>query len=186
MILPLDEIAVEALHQWHEVELCVEIEGSDKLKSRLLPKPHDLRDAMQEAALSTNNNESSRYHLEASTILNSLAFNHEIEVPPFPNSRFLAIDVACRHRMVALEFNGPYHYNDDGKPNGRTMMKKRLLHKLGWRLYVVPWWEWDCLKDGEEKVEYLRGVVKTIEVIERRDRAGKQRRQSPPSRPRLV
>jgi hypothetical protein len=47
---------------------------------------------------------------------------HEEEVSPFgegSDAKFLAIDMACRERMVAIEFDGPSHYNSDGKSNSK-------------------------------------------------------------------
>jgi hypothetical protein len=57
--------------------------------------------------------------------------------------------------MIAIEFNGPSHYNDDGGVNGKTMMKKRLLEKLGWTLHTIPLFEWSSMKREEDKGNYL-------------------------------
>jgi very-short-patch-repair endonuclease len=75
------------------------------------------------------------------------------------NARFMAIDIACRDRMIAVEFNGPSHYNTDGRSNGKTTMKKRLLEKLGWRVIVIGYAEWEKLRGRDEKTGYLKGML---------------------------
>jgi hypothetical protein len=159
MALDLSKFTAKNLTQLHEVERCVQIEGSDELQQSLLPMPQELRDAVDKAVAS-NELVSSRHHLEASKALTTIGFAHENEVSPFEDGSegdggFMAIDMACRDRMLAIEFNGPSHYNSDGGLNGKTMMKKRLLEKLGWKLHMIPWWEWRDLKGEGQKAEYL-------------------------------
>jgi hypothetical protein len=162
MAIPLNSLSVAELHQLHEVDLCVQIEGGEKLKSSLLSMPRELREAIDKA-VAESVNKSSRRQEEVSSALTSIGFNHEVEVSPFSNAGgnapFMAIDMACRDRMIAVEFNGPSHYNSDGQPNGKTMMKKRLLKKLGWQLHTIPWQAWVGLKGKTEKVNYLKGGI---------------------------
>ena len=72
--------------------------------------------------------------------------------------------MACRSNMVAIEFNGPSHYlNGTGdrkgegrRLNGQSLMKMRLMRKLGWKVVVVPWFEYKGLRGKGEKVEYIK------------------------------
>jgi len=44
---------------------------------------------------------------------------------------------------IAIEVDGPYHYLSNSEmPNGSTLLKRRLLDKLGYRVVSVPHWEW--------------------------------------------
>ena len=60
-------------------------------------------------------------------------------------------------KQVALEFDGPSHFLTGlHSATGATLLKHRQLHALGWRLVVVPYWEWDEVKDSKAKRhEYL-------------------------------
>ena len=101
------------------------------MKTSLLSIQLELREAVDKAVASINTT-SSRSQSEVSSMLTESGFQHEEEVSPFDeggDARFMAIDMACRDRMVAIEFNGPFHYNIDGRSNGKTMMKERLLEK---------------------------------------------------------
>jgi hypothetical protein len=67
---------------------------------------------------------------------------------------------------VAVEVSGPSHFveGDEGRPttNGATLLKRRQLSALGWRVVVVPYWEWDALKDNADKRrEYLSRVLQS-------------------------
>jgi hypothetical protein len=126
--------------------------------------PLELRAAVKDA-LGRDKNRSSRSQSEVSSILTEIGFHHENEVFPLGeggDAKFMAIDMACRDQMVAIEFNGPTHYNSDGRANGKTMMKERLLKKLGWTLLTIPFWEWSKLKDKKEKMDYLKKMLGEI------------------------
>jgi hypothetical protein len=168
MQIPPHTLSVQALTQLHEIELCVQIEGSEELRSSLDEMPREMRAAVDEA-VGEIANLSSRRQSEVSALLTEMGFAHENEVSPFPSDNgnnydqqqtFMAIDIACRNKMIAIEFNGPSHYNtDNGQPNGKTAMKKRLLEKMGWRHHGIHWGEFKDLKTKNEKVEYLRGML---------------------------
>jgi hypothetical protein len=161
MVIPPETLTVEDFRQLHEVELCVQIEGCEDLKSSLLSMPPDLEEAVDKAVAESKQRSSQR-QAEVSSVLFNIGFDHEVEVSPFEeggNAPYMAIDMACRVRMLAIEFNGPSHYNSDGQPNGKTMMKKRLLEKLGWELVEIHFGEWDDLEGKEEKMAYLKGMI---------------------------
>ena len=52
----------------------------------------------------------------------------------------LVIDWRCER--LAIEVDGPSHFARR-KPTGATLLKRRQLKHLGWRLVSVPYWEWD-------------------------------------------
>ena len=59
-----------------------------------------------------------------------------------------SLDLALPSSRVAVEVDGPSHFLlPDGrgvrKPNGPTLLKRRLLRAAGWRVISVPFYEWD-------------------------------------------
>jgi hypothetical protein len=105
---------------------------------------------------------------EVSSILRGLGFDHHEEVSPWKDgglsapSGMLAIDMACRKKMVAIEFDGPSHFLREvgsGKvlelENGATKAKRRFLERLGWKVVNIPYFDWDKAKGKEEKKELL-------------------------------
>jgi very-short-patch-repair endonuclease len=49
------------------------------------------------------------------------------------------IDIAIPEHQIAIEVDGPHHYaaNMPERSLGPTLLKHRLLRKLGWRLITV-------------------------------------------------
>jgi hypothetical protein len=87
-----------------------------------------------------------------------------LQISPLEDSvdkrSFLAVDMASRERMLAIEFHGPFHYNKGGRiPNARTLMKKRLLKKRGWKVLAIPWWEWQVLGTKDDRILYLKKLL---------------------------
>jgi len=126
---------------------------------------------------------SSRSENEYSKLLQEIGFNHEREVSPFDDSSYgnmLLIDYACRDRMVAIEFDGPFHFltnlkegalpNHD-KKNGATKAKRRLLKRLGWKFISISYMEDVCVnKKGQNKArelkkEYLKQKLRKVSVV---------------------
>jgi hypothetical protein len=163
MAIPLNSLSSAALLQLHEIYLCIQIEGGEELKSSLLSMPLDLREAIDKADAESLNGFSPSQSAVVSTILTRIGFNHEVEVSPFSNNgcnaQFMDIDIFLRDRMIVIQFNGPFHYNSDGLPNGKTMLKKRLLEKRGWQLHTINWRKWADLKSEAGRVDFLKRIV---------------------------
>ncbi|EOD25641.1 hypothetical protein EMIHUDRAFT_237418 [Emiliania huxleyi CCMP1516] len=75
-----------------------------------------------------------------------------------------SIDLALPSSRVAVEVDGPSHFLlPDGrgvrKPNGSTLLKRRLLAAAGWRVISVPFYEWDGFATAKERQTYLQGAV---------------------------
>jgi hypothetical protein len=107
------------------------------------PVPPALRQRMVEAAGEIAQSNSSRFEGEYSKLLNDLGFEHEREVSPFADDEkagdVLAIDMACSARKIAIECDGPSHYLSSGRENGKTVAKRRLLERLGWKVVNIPY-----------------------------------------------
>eukprot|EP00284_Hemiselmis_tepida_P002045 CAMPEP_0174951136 /NCGR_PEP_ID=MMETSP1355-20121228/94694_1 /TAXON_ID=464990 /ORGANISM="Hemiselmis tepida, Strain CCMP443" /LENGTH=415 /DNA_ID=CAMNT_0016198783 /DNA_START=36 /DNA_END=1283 /DNA_ORIENTATION=- len=60
---------------------------------------------------------------------------------------------------IAIEVDGPAHFlSNTRQANGSTLLKRRLLKKLGYRVVSVPYWEWG-IKDDNEHDAYLRRLL---------------------------
>jgi len=86
---------------------------------------------------------------EFSSLLSKIGFEHERQVTPFGDTKgsFLAIDFACKERKIAIEYDGDHHFLKNlsmgqvtvGRETGRTVAKRRLLQKLGWKVVNIPY-----------------------------------------------
>jgi len=79
---------------------------------------------------------------------------------------FISIDVLVRRRSAAgstewaVEVEGPTHFLGDGRtPSGSTLLKRKQLGQLGYRVVPVPFWEWQALIGEEAKRQYLQGKL---------------------------
>jgi len=75
-----------------------------------------------------------------------------------------SLDLALPSSRVAIEVDGPSHFLlTDGrgvrKPNGPTLLKRRLLAAAGWRVISVPFYEWDGFARASERQTYLERAV---------------------------
>jgi hypothetical protein len=70
-------LSAEGLRQLHEIELCVQIEGSEELKSSMLPMPMELRAAVDEA-VANSAQVTSRAQSEVSGVLTDIGFKHDV------------------------------------------------------------------------------------------------------------
>ena len=60
---------------------------------------------------------------------------------------------------VALEVDGPSHFLQDGRQNGPTLLRNRMLAAHGWRVVVVDYRLWDKLQTPEQRQQYLRSLL---------------------------
>ena len=76
-----------------------------------------------------------------------------------------SLDLALPSSRVAVEVDGPSHFLlPDGrgvrKPNGPTLLKRRLLTAAGWRVISVPFYEWDGFaRARNERQTYLQKLL---------------------------
>ena len=59
---------------------------------------------------------------------------------------------------VGVEVDGPSHFLAGcgcRSPTGATVLKHRQLRAQGWRIVVVPYFEWDELTSIADQCEYL-------------------------------
>ena len=71
-----------------------------------------------------------------------------------------SIDIAIEGAVpVALEVDGPWHFLQDGRPDGSTALRDRMLAAHGWRVVVVDYRLWIEQKTPEQREAYLRGLL---------------------------
>ncbi|EOD08235.1 hypothetical protein EMIHUDRAFT_359048 [Emiliania huxleyi CCMP1516] len=75
-----------------------------------------------------------------------------------------SLDLALPSSRIAIEVDGPFHFllpdcRGVRKPNGPTLLKRRLLAAAGWRVISVPFFEWDGLHSASERQAYLERMV---------------------------
>ena len=58
---------------------------------------------------------------------------------------------------LGVEVDGLSHFVGR-KPNSATLLKRRQLRHLGWRLVSVPYWEWDA---AQNRSDYLSSALDT-------------------------
>ena len=72
-----------------------------------------------------------------------------------------SIDVAIDGAApVALEVDGPTHFLQDGRQDGSTRLRNRMLTAHGWRVVVVDYRVWQHqLQTEAQREEYLRSLL---------------------------
>ena len=75
-----------------------------------------------------------------------------------------SLDLALPSSRVAVEVDGPSHFLlPDGRgvrrPNGPTLLKRRLLTAAGWRVISVPFYKWDGFATANGQQTYLERAV---------------------------
>ena len=60
---------------------------------------------------------------------------------------------------MVVEVDGPTHFvqgHDEYLPSGSTVLKRRQLEAMGYRVVSVPFWEWARLQRSDEQMAYLQ------------------------------
>ena len=70
----------------------------------------------------------------------------------------IAIDGAAP--AIALEVDGPTHFLQDGRRDGSTLLRNRMLAAHGWRVASVDYRIWQQqLQTEAQREEYLRRLL---------------------------
>ncbi|KAJ1627841.1 hypothetical protein T492DRAFT_842074 [Pavlovales sp. CCMP2436] len=107
---------------------------------------------------------SSKLHLDVSGVLQRMGVNHtnELSVPVLGYHVDIAIlpgpGITHNARKIALEVDGPTHYDSERRLVPKSEMKRRHLALAGWRVLAVPWWEWRELQ-GHARKAYLAALL---------------------------
>ncbi|EOD36009.1 hypothetical protein EMIHUDRAFT_226842 [Emiliania huxleyi CCMP1516] len=145
------------LHQW---QLWLSLECGADGQQHLLPDPQ--RQLCCDAMVATIARPSGlqRSVADALAAVRGPGFEEEYVEPRTSYS----LDLALPSSRIAIEVDGPSHFLlPDGwgvrKPNGPTLLKRRLLAAAGWRVISVPFYEWGRFTTANDRQTYLERAV---------------------------
>ena len=102
---------------------------------------------------------SSRLHAEVSSCLTRMGVMHANERWCERAERSIDIAIEGAGAPVALEVDGPYHFLQDGRQDGSTRLRNRMLAAHGWRVVVVDYRVWQQQNTKAQREEYLRRLL---------------------------
>ncbi|EOD20046.1 hypothetical protein EMIHUDRAFT_208844 [Emiliania huxleyi CCMP1516] len=144
------------LHQW---QLWLSLERGEDGQQHLLPASERKLccDAMQDTQVTI-----SEFQRSVAAALAAVRSGFEEEHLELRTG--YSLDLALPSSRAAVEVDGPSHFLlPDGRgvrrPNGPTLLKRRLLAAAGWRVISVPFYEWDGFATAKERQTYLQGAV---------------------------
>jgi len=71
-----------------------------------------------------------------------------------------SIDISIEGAVpVALEVDGPAHFLQDGRQDGSTLLRNRMLAAHGWRVVVVDYRSWNEMKTVAQREKFLRRLL---------------------------
>jgi hypothetical protein len=100
-----------------------------------------------------------RFHDDVSAYLTRMGVAHANERWCDRAERRIDIVIEGTTPPVALEVDGPSHFLQDGRPDGSTLLRNRMLAAHGWRVVVVDFRAWIAQKTLEQREEYLRRLL---------------------------
>ena len=149
--------AEDALHaqQMYQAYQTAKVERPGLLSA---PRPELLAAARKcwVDGLDTDVDRSSRLHAYVSACLLRMGVAHASE--RWCERAERSIDIVIEGASpTALEVDGPSHSLQDGRPNGSTLLRNRMIAAHGWRVVVVDYRAWIACKTQRE--EYLRSLL---------------------------
>ena len=102
---------------------------------------------------------SSRLHADVSACLTRMGVAHANERWCKRAERSIDVVVEGAGVQVALEVDGPTHFLQDGRQDGSTQLRNRMLAAHGWRVVVVDYRTWMKVKTQAQREDYLRALL---------------------------
>lgn len=164
----LNALPVEAVQHKARVQLYQAQTWMDGMYQSVVAPPQLLsRELMAECQRAflkgAKSTSTSHFHREVMDVLKLLQV---AAVEEYVTQGGLVVDATLRWRgrKVAVEVDGPSHFtsNKPFRPLGTSVAKHRSLELKGWRVLVVPWFEWTPLTDLEARCEYLRSGLQAL------------------------
>ena len=144
-------------HQLYQVYQVAAVERPGLLAK---PSPELLAAIRRRKAeeISAHGARTSNFHADVSACLMRMGIPHTNELWCERAER--KVDIAIESTPpVALEVDGPHHFLQDGRQDGGTLLRNRMLAAHGWRVAVVDYRLWDGPKTQKQREEYLRRVL---------------------------
>ncbi|CAL8461792.1 g1323 [Coccomyxa elongata] len=115
---------------------------------------------------------SSRFHMDVSQMLRDMGVAHDFEYVTEDGLFSLDIATAGPRGPVAIEVDGPYHFTlNTRQPLGSTLIRRRLLHALGWTVLSVPFYDYYRLGSAAAKMHYLAQLLQKVDIEVEMDKA---------------
>ena len=141
--------------QWYQAYQAAAMERPGLL---LAPDP-ELLSACRKCWIEGMDEKSSRLHADVSTCLTSMGITHTNERWCERAERSIDIVIEGAGAPVALEVDGPTHFLQDGRQDGRTQLRNRMLAAHGWRVVVLNHRDWDVRGADMQREDYLRNLL---------------------------
>ena len=126
----------------------------------LLPTPDpELLAAARQSWINGMSETSSKLHDQVSACLARMGVPHANERWCERAERLIDIVIEGAEARVALEVDGPTHFLQDGRQDGSTLLRNRMLAAHGWRVVVVDYRVWTGLQTPSQREEYLRRLL---------------------------
>ena len=152
-----DHLNVQQLYQTYRV---AEVERPGLLSApdpALLPAAR--KSWIANAQLRLNEGRS-RLHDHVSACLTRMGVAHANERWCERAERSIDIAIEGAGARVAVEVDGPTHFLQDGRQDGSTLLRNRMLAAHGWRVAVVDYSVWqEQLKSHALREDYLRRLL---------------------------
>jgi hypothetical protein len=120
-------------------------------------------------------------HVVEHTIsMEKMAEIDSISIPP-KDIDVLSIDIANLEEKIAIEVDGPSHFmlcidsdslfqsaklnkiQNEYQANGATMLKRRLLTLMGWKVLNIPYWEYNSVEgNNTREVQYCQRLLTSV------------------------
>ncbi len=100
-----------------------------------------------------------RFHDNVSACLMRMGVAHANERWCERAERSIDIAIEGMSMPVALEVDGPHHFLQDGRSDGSTLLRNRMLAAHGWRVVVVDYRMWRAQQTQEEQEHFLRRLL---------------------------
>jgi hypothetical protein len=108
--------------------------------------------------LDTTSDRTSQLHVDVSDALGRLGVAHTNERWCERAERSIDIAIEGGATPIALEVDGPHHFLLDGRQNGSTLLRNRMLAAHGWRVVSLDFRKWEH-KTQEQREAYLRSLL---------------------------
>ena len=162
--LPRDTAGWSAEDQLNAMQMYQAYQAAAVERPGLLPAPEPellaaARTSWIDGARERQAERSSKFHGNVSACLTQMGVAHANErwCERAERSIDIAIEGGAR-TPVAMEVDGPFHFLLDGRQNGSTLLRNRMLTAHGWRVAVVDHRVWDALQT-QEREAYLRSLL---------------------------
>ena len=160
LAMPRDAAGWNAEAHLHARQLYLAYQMAAVERPGLLPAPDpELLAAARKSWFDAVGDSSSRLHEQVSACLARMGVTHANEHWCERAERCIDIAIEDSGARVALEVDGPHHFLQDGRQDGSTLLRNRMLAAHGWRVVVVDYRLWQQPQTEAQREEYLRRLL---------------------------